>query len=264
MPRRQAHLRRIHHWLANRGIRGVLKEIVYRLRLLAQGKPMPGSAGRDPGAHPFDLTYGVDTSGLVWGEELGNSRERKESHYWVTGYYGIAPSAFTSALEKLALDWSRFTFVDIGCGKGRAMLAALRFPFHHLMGVELSPELVHIASSNLERFTAPWRQPGVSTEALAADASDFPIPAGPLVLFLYHPFAAPVMKRFLAHLGTAAKAEARDILLLYANPELASQVLATPGVVQLWRESFALSAEDSAADRFDSTYETFAAYRLRP
>ena len=264
MARRQAHLRRIHHWIANRGVRGLLKEVMYRLRLLAQGKPMPGSVDRDPGTHPFDVAYGVDTAGLVWGEALGESSGNRESQYWTTGYYGIAPSAFTAAVERLALEWSRFTFVDIGCGKGRAMLAAMRFPFRHLLGVELSPGLVRVAQSNLETFSAPWRRPGVSGEAMAADATDFRIPSGPLLVFLYHPFAAPVMKRFLAHLAEAARVEPREIVMLYANPELGPQVTATPGFVQLWREWFSLSAEDSAADRFASTSETFAAYQLRP
>ncbi len=263
MAQRRALRRRIHHWIANRGIRGLLREVVYRVGLFVRGKPLPGSGEVDRGPHPFDVAYRVDTTGLVWGEALGEASGSEASQYWVTGYYGIAPSVFTAALEKLALDWPRFTFVDIGCGKGRAMLLAMRFPFRAILGVELSRELVDIANRNIAAFTAPWRQSNVPVEAVAADATEFPVPAGPLLLFLYHPFAAPVMKRFLAHLASAAGSEAREIYLLYANPELAPLLAETPGVVPLWRQTFALSAEDAAADRFGSYGETIIAYQLR-
>lgn len=256
-------MRRARHWIANRGVRGLLKEFAYRASLLLRGKPLYGTERKDKGPHPFDVAYGVETTGLVWGEELGESLGSKESQYWTTGYYGIAPSAFTAALERAALDFSRFTFVDVGCGKGRAMLAALRFPFRQIVGVELSTQLVQTAERNLAVFRAPWRQPDTPSQAIAADATEFTVPSGPLLLFLYHPFAAPVMKRFLTHLEEAARDETRDIMLLYANPELTAQILETSGFVQLWRQAFPLSAEDSAADRFGSTEEYFAMFVFR-
>lgn len=263
MQNRTAYLRRLHHWIANRGVRGLLKEVWYRLGLILRGKPLPGSTNRETGPHPFDQTYGVDTTGLLWGEALGNVKATRDSLYWATGYYGIAPSAFTSALQALDLDWTQFTFIDIGCGKGRAMMLATRFPFRRVLGIELSQALVDIANANLQKFSAPWRSFQGQAEAVAADATSFPVPDGPLVLFLYHPFAGPVMKRFVEHLKSAAVAQPREILLLYANPELASQLEASGDVDRISRRSFPLTEEDTIADRFASREEVFAAYRLR-
>ncbi len=261
MADRHAYMRRARHWIANRGWRGFAEELWYRGKLIAQGKPVPGRENGSAAPYPFDVQYGVDTAGLVWGESLDRPSS-EEAAYWATGYYGISPSAFTAALECLRLDWSRFTFVDVGCGKGRALLLALRFPFRRALGIELSPALASIAQSNLNRFAAPWRQTTVPAEAITGDATLSPVPEGPVVFFLYHPFAAPVMKRFLAHVVEAAEDHAREIYLLYANPELAALVASTPGVEWLWKQTFALTPEEGAADRFGSHGEQFGAYRV--
>lgn len=261
MAGRTAYLRRARHWIANRGWRGLVEELWYRLRLRLQGKPVPGRPKDNAQAHPFDVAYGVDTGGLVWGEHLDRPHS-DDAAFWATGYYGISPSAFTAAMERLRLDWPRYTFVDIGCGKGRAMLLALRFRFKRVLGVELSPALSAVAQKNLERFTADWRQPEVVTEVMTGDATQIALPGGPLVFFLYHPFAAPLMQRFLEHVLQAARSGPREIYLLYANPELGALVGATPSVEWLWRETFPLTAEEGAADRFGSYGEVFAAYRV--
>ena len=262
MGHRLAYVRRARHWIANRGWRGFLGELVYRLRTVLRGKPLPGRPNNKATPHPFDVAYGVDTGGLVWGESL-QSTATDDAAYWATGYYGISASAFTAAMEHLRLDWPRFTFVDVGCGKGRAMLLALRFPFRRAVGVEISPALAAVAQENLRRFAAPWRCASTDVEAIAGDATTFEIPSGPLVFFLYHPFAAPVMKRFLAHVFQALHAESREAYLLYANPELAGLLKETPGVQTLWQETFALTQEEGDADRFGSHGEIFCAFRLQ-
>ena len=262
MPERQAYVRRARHWLANRGWRGLLDELWYRGQLLAEGKPIPGRENGNTAPHPFDVAYGVDTSGLVWGESLAGT-SKGDAKYWATGYYGISPSAFTGALGRLQLDWSRFTFVDVGCGKGRAMLLALRFPFRRVVGIELSASLAAVAQENLRGFPAAWRQPDTPAEAFQGDATTFPIPHGPIVFFLYHPFAAPVMSLFLEHIQKAAETEQREIYVLYANPELESLMVACSGMTRLWKETYALTPEEGAADRFGSYGEVFAAFMLQ-
>ena len=261
--KRQAYLRRARHWLANRGLRGLLSEVGYRLRLRLSGQPMPGRENGNTQPHPFDVAYGTDTGGLLWGEAL-DPQPSKEAAYWATGYYGISPSAFHGALERCQFAWADFTFVDIGCGKGRAMLLASRFPFRRILGVELSPALAAVAQQNVLRFSAPWRLPGSTFEVFEGDATTFALPVDPLLVFLYHPFAAPMMRNFLSHLQQAAQQGPRKIILLYANPELGDLVAGTPGIEWLWKETFALTPAEGTADRFGSYGEIFSAYRVGP
>lgn len=261
MSKRQAHIRRARHWIANRGWKGFFDELLWRARFRLKGEPIPGRPGPEIGPHPFDLAYNVDTTGLVWGESLLTTAGRHDvAKYWATGYYGVAPSSFQDALKRLALDWSQYTFIDIGCGKGRALLLALRHPFRAAIGVELSPELAAVAEENLRSFTAPWRISSVATRVLTGDAANFDFPHGPLVLYLYHPFAAPVMRRFLDHLGRNLRVDPRTVYVLYTNPELMKILDTTPFLTKLWDAHFAMSKEDVAADRFSSNFERVTAY----
>src|SRR5689334_23652607 len=58
-------------------------------------------------------------------------------------YQTTDPVIFTEAMGVLnaRTDLTLFTFVDIGSGKGRVLLMAAEYPFPHIIGVELLPEL---------------------------------------------------------------------------------------------------------------------------
>lgn len=253
-------IRRVRHWVANRGWRAFFAEVLRQVRSALLWRGITGVSDRaEDRAHPFDLRYGVDTSGLIWGERL---RSGQQAEYWATGYYGISPSVFWQAIDRLALDWPRYTFVDVGCGKGRALMLALRYPFRRVVGVELSPGLANVANGNLQRFRAEWRL-DIPAQATAGDATLFDLPTGGLVLYLYHPFAAPVMRQFLTHLRRSIEAEPREVYLLYMNPEMDELLRESSFLTKLWDESFSMLEEDAVADRFGSHDERGAAYRAR-
>src|SRR6202453_3410424 len=131
--------------------------------------------------HPFDAEFGVDTSGLIYVLPSGHQHDAHNN-----GYFGVAPSVFHAVMdamrERLQLDFERFTFVDAGSGKGRALLLASDYPFREIIGVELSPELERIARSNIARYAEAKgslvpRPPVISMQG---DATEFSWPPGPL------------------------------------------------------------------------------------
>ncbi len=253
-------VRRSHHWIVNRGWRGFLAELWRRVRIRLSRQRRVGDA-KPPvrGRHPFDEQYGVETGGLIFAEKLRADRRKA---YWATAYYGISPAVLWAALERLALDWQRYTFVDIGCGKGRALLAATRFPFRGAVGVELSPELAEVARENVARFEAPWRQP-MPIEVIAGDATETSLPEGPLVLSLYHPFAAPVMRRFLAQLERKRARDGDEMWILYTNPELDPMLSGVPWLERQWDACLPLPIEEQEANHFGVEWERVVAYRTR-
>ena len=212
--------------------------------------------------HPFDEQYGVETGGMIWGEKLAADGMAQDPAYWATGYYGIAPSVFWQALDRLGLAWERTTFVDVGCGKGAGDDCWRRgIPFREVCGVELAPALAQIAERNLQSFRAEWRNEEVPTRVVCGDATTFPLPAGPLAVLLYHPFAAPVMRRFLEGMRLSLEWEPREIWLLYTNPELHGMLREMPWLEVMWDECLGMSEADRAADRFGSEWERIVAYR---
>ena len=101
--------------------------------------------------HPFDERFGVETSGLIYELPSGHQHD-----LYNNGYFAVAPSVFhaimRAMLEQLHLDFQRFSFIDLGSGKGRALLLASDYPFREIIGVELSPELDRVARDNIARY----------------------------------------------------------------------------------------------------------------
>lgn len=163
--------------------------------------------------HPFDAKHGVETSGYVPPERLPRSSFVKKANYI---YAGSQPGIVRAALEALP-SLEGYTFVDLGCGKGRPMLVASEFPFKELIGVELSDELAETARRNIVRFSAryPSRPP---MRAQTGDAVLFPHPQGNLVIFLYNPFGEEVMRHVIAAIEMALDTEPRSVFVVYYNP----------------------------------------------
>jgi predicted RNA methylase len=182
---------------------------------------LPGLAKKDGFLpHPFDEANGVRTSGLVAGRHL-NSGHAHDRH--ATAYYGVAPSVFHALLNRWrkirpAVPLERTTFVDIGAGMGRAILLAAKLPFRQVVGVELHPALVRIARRNLSH----WRRAGrtrSSVRMVGSDAVDFAFPPGPCLAFLFNPFGAVVMRRWLRATVSAFADRAGELDILYINNE---------------------------------------------
>lgn len=200
--------------------------------------------------HPFDLEFGVRTSGLIAGRHL-NAGHRHDRH--VTAYYAIAPSVFRGLLVR----WRQcrpvapidaYTFVDLGAGMGRALLLAADYPFRTVLGVELHPTLARIARRNL----ALWRAAGrtrVPMRMHCRDAVAFPLPPGPCLIFLFNPFGAPVLRRLLQAWKQNLAGRAGQLDILYVNDEQRNVLSCEPGFERIFRGQIRRSRADAVADR---------------
>jgi SAM-dependent methyltransferase len=205
--------------------------------------------------HPFDERFGVETSGLIYQLPSGHPHDAYNN-----GYFAVAPSVFHAVMgaleERLHLDYRRCTFVDVGSGKGRALLLASDYPFREIIGVELSPELDRVARSNIARYPSAAR-----ATSFLGDAAEFLWPAGPLVIYMWNSFTLPVMERVFQNLQASLLEQPREVYLVYIHPELESMLSELPWLVRLWREDFAMSDEDFAAWAFPTRDEVCAVYR---
>jgi SAM-dependent methyltransferase len=205
-----------------------------------------------PAIHPFDQLHGTDTSGLIPGRVIARGTTAKVEE--LTAYYGVAPSILQGILDiwlqqTKPQSIQKTVFLDIGAGKGRAMLLASRFPFLRVEGVELSPALAAIASANISL----WQQ-DARAEALAplrlynADATKHPLPIEPTLAFLFHPFELPILRRFLRHVEKSLAAKPHPFDLLYINAEHNSLLDRHPAFTRLWMGPVAMTPADHVAD----------------
>ena len=165
----------------------------------------------------YDWDYRVNTtSGAVgWRDRLLGA--------FHSAYQPTEPGLFREMLEALQqhtdLTFGDFTFLDLGSGKGRTLLMACDYPFRRILGVELLPSLDEIAKHNISLFKSD-SQKSFALESICADATTFPFPDGPLVIYLFNPFPEAGLRRALENLRESLARSPRAAYVLYHNPQL--------------------------------------------
>lgn len=160
----------------------------------------------------WDRKYGVDTSGqidLIDIEVVGPNRNG--------GYSSVStsPSAYAFLSSFFPSDWRRFTFIDVGCGKGRVLMLAASQGFDPIIGIEFAPLICQIAEQNLVRFSG--RRPA-KWFIINADATTVELPSdAPLLIYSFNPFDAEIWKRFLPVLLKANDANKAPLCLILSG-----------------------------------------------
>src|SRR5262245_56698366 len=90
----------------------------------------------------FDRKYGTDTSRNVGLGELTIESAHVSSSNQYQAIYG---KRFGEIMDAVAVAHERFVFVDLGSGKGKALLLASSFPFKRIVGIEFAKELHEVA-----------------------------------------------------------------------------------------------------------------------
>jgi SAM-dependent methyltransferase len=161
----------------------------------------------------FDWEYRVDTTSatVTWTDRLLG--------VFHSPYQPTDPGLFREIIDGLGIDYSRFTFIDLGSGKGRTLLMASEYPFRRVAGVELLPELNRVAEENLRKFSSDRRQ-CKDVETICADARDYVFPAEPLVVYLFHPLPEAGLEQVAQNLASSLRESPRDVIVIYHNPLL--------------------------------------------
>ena len=158
----------------------------------------------------FDRKHGVETSSMLQISELDVG-----DNVGALAYQACSPALLRHTLSQLSVDRT-MSFIDIGCGKGRALIVASQYPFANVIGVELSPKLVEVARDNMRRA-------GVAARVIESDARTFELPDGDLVLFFYNPFVPRVLEEVLTRMGPFA--QGRRLFVIFQNDRGARRVL---------------------------------------
>jgi hypothetical protein len=162
----------------------------------------------------FDRRFGTDTAGLVPLERLTVDSPNAAS---ATHYQPIGRRYFLRMLNTVQLPPDSFVFVDLGSGKGRALLYADAFAFRRIVGVEFALELHRTAEQNISRYLERSGRTA-RFELHHADADCFTLPDEPLALFLYNPFGEEVLARVIVRLTESLALHPRPVAVFYRTP----------------------------------------------
>jgi len=216
--------------------------------------------------HPFDQEYGTDTGGYLGPEDLVIGRENDALNH---GYSAIAPSVFQEAcrrwretLPAVSGRIEAYSFVDVGAGKGRALLLAAELPFRKVIGVEVSEELARVAQKNVARWSRV-AQPKSKIRVVHGDAAKFQWPRTPLLVYLYNPFACSLVAQMGENLAAAAASGSGLVDLLYVNPTCTDTLTSQGLFVRLWTARIPMDEADQKADPYGTNSDLVSAYRLK-
>ncbi len=173
----------------------------------------------------FDTTRHVRTAGDVAlpdaAKVVGEIRDSEM-------YVPVRVTNAHAALRDLPCgDLSKYTFIDMGSGKGRMLFVASEYPFRKVMGVEFSGDLHEEAKVNIGTYKH-GRQLCGDIESVHADAATFEFPDEKLVIYMFNPFGPEVMRAMLANLERSLERSPRHVVVVMLWPERADVVAGMP------------------------------------
>ncbi|MCX6319466.1 MAG: class I SAM-dependent methyltransferase [Bacteroidetes bacterium] len=152
-----------------------------------------------PPKDKFDKNNSVITSGNLSLDDMGIKDP------YAIFYVPTHERLMQHILKNLGINWKDYLFVDLGSGKGRALLMAMQYPFKKVIGVELSAECCKISRANVNVHATSGKQRCGEVEICCMNALDFSVPQGEnIVFYLYRPFIGPVLEQVLNRIYLSA------------------------------------------------------------
>lgn len=202
-------------------VRLVAHNIAYHAREMT-----PQARRRNRAFRAFDEKWGTDTFAV---RELHTLAVDPEVAAHARRYQASNGADMAQWFADLEIDFAQTVFIDFGCGKGRALLEAARFPFARVIGVEFSPELAAIATRNRDIMQAKGALTA-AVEIVCLDAGQYVPPAEvPLLCYFYDPFDDVVMAPVADRLSSLTQ----PVSIVYMEPNCVGQFRRSGG----WTES---------------------------
>ena len=160
----------------------------------------------------FDRRHGVETVAMLDRHELTGMPVEIRQH--AGAYVPTNPSLFRRMIRKAGVDPRQFTFIDLGCGKGRIVIAAADYPFKAIIGIESDAAVYETAKRNLDHWQETHSDPRL--KLIHGDARNFEAPPGNLFIYMYSPFRGPIFEQVAERLGDLAGEPGRAVVIAYS------------------------------------------------
>jgi len=136
-------------------------------------------------------------------------------------YSSVHYSHIINVFNRLPVDKEISTFLDFGCGKGRATIAASAYPFRRIIGVELT-HLLTLAEANLARMRHRIANNVVLWQC---NATDYTVPADVNVIYFYNPFRGSILESVTRNIHRSYRQTPRRIYIIFFNNDHFDQTI---------------------------------------
>jgi len=133
------------------------------------------------------------------------------------GYGPINQDFFREIMRSVPVDLSSYSFIDVGAGKGAALMLASEFSFHHIIGVELSGELIDIGKRNVECYHRSTRRI-IDPEWVRADFLRWKIPEEDALFFFNNPLPKDIALQAVQKIVEESFKTSTRSIIVYRRP----------------------------------------------
>ncbi len=170
--------------------------------------------------------YGISTTGI---DSLKKLKARGIDISHATMYMPVSYHLLDNIFRQLSS--GKKHFLDIGCGKGRALCVAAFEGYEKVTGIDFSNDLCIQAEKNLRSVKLKFPNLVYSIENIRAE--HYAVPADADCIFLFNPFDEDVMKLVLENICRSLIATPRSLQVIYVNP-LYKQLFTDKGFKELY------------------------------
>ncbi len=158
--------------------------------------------------------YGIDT---LQTDDLQQLTIRGQNLQHAEIYQGASYYLVENMFEFLRKMNAPDGFLDMGCGKGRALVVAAHFGFWQITGIDFARELCIEAEKNCRLSAVKF--PSLRWQVHHAEASDYTIDGNIHIIFFFNPFDETVMLKVIKNILQSQKKFSRKMLIVYINPQ---------------------------------------------
>jgi SAM-dependent methyltransferase len=156
--------------------------------------------------------YGIRTTGA---DELGRLEKKGIDTSHATIYMPAGYDLLELVFERYSP--ASFThFLDIGCGKGRAMCVAAHYGAKKVTGIDFAKDFCVAAKANMLAVSKQFT--GLQYTIINNDAFYYDIPEDVDCIFLFNPFDEIIMEGVAERILESHEAVPRKITIIYLNP----------------------------------------------
>jgi len=156
--------------------------------------------------------YDINTTGA---DELKQLKKSGVDISHATIYMPVSYRLMEQTMEQLTTA-SKKHFIDIGCGKGRALTIAAYYGFNKVSGIDFSANFCNESIANLK--LVQQKIPALEFDVLQQDAASYSIPPDADCIFLFNPFDEIIMQKVVDNIVQSLHTSPRTMHVIYANP----------------------------------------------
>jgi SAM-dependent methyltransferase len=156
--------------------------------------------------------YGINTTGADELKQLEKKGiDTSHATIYMPADYGLLETVFKQ------VNLAAFKhFVDIGCGKGRAMCVAAEHGATKITGIDFSKDLCMAAEKNM--IAVSKENPELQYEIINNDAFYYEIPTDVDCIFMFNPFDEVILDGVVDRIIESLEAYPRRMTIIYINP----------------------------------------------